>query len=123
MRSALQEKTPFQGARPMRYHRTMPNIHNTGDIGPLTIAPVAVPCQTAIPVQPEFIRLPKRGCCPWSGLTRSKLNELILPSAANRHRPPVKSACLRKHGAVRGVRLIHLASLMQHLRSHLEGGL
>ena len=33
-----------------------------------------------VPARPEFIRLPINGPCPWTGLTRSKLNELILPS-------------------------------------------
>ena len=65
---------------------------------------------------PEFIRLPKTGTlCPYTGLTRSKLNELVLPCPQNDHKPPVKSVCLRQRGAVKGVRLIVFKSLMDYL--------
>lgn len=68
--------------------------------------------------RPEFIRLPKpRTLCPWTGLSRSKLNELILPSTLNGHRPPVRSVSLRNRGQVRAVRLINFDSLMAYLRS------
>jgi hypothetical protein len=60
---------------------------------------------------PEFIRLPRSpDRCPFSGLSRSALNELIL--GAN---PPVKSVVMRKRGAVRGVRLIDYGSLVSYL--------
>lgn len=63
------------------------------------------------PRLPEFLRLPASGLrCPVSGLTRSALNELILGDA-----PPVRSVVLRKRGAVRGVRLIDTASLLDYL--------
>ena len=66
--------------------------------------------------KPEFIRLPKPGnLCPWTGLSRSKLNELVLPCNANDFRPPVKSVCLRRRGAATGVRLIVFESLMAFL--------
>ena len=85
-----------------------------------TIAPAAAPGQSAI-LRPEFLRLPRGGTlCPVSGLTRSYLNSLILPTDANRHRPPVKSCCLRQRGAKKGVRLISYDSLMEYLRAHLE---
>jgi len=72
---------------------------------------------------PEFIRLPKPGhLCAWTGLSRSKLNELILPTEENGYKPPVKSVCLRRKGAAKGTRLIHLASLLEYLNQHLEGG-
>jgi len=68
--------------------------------------------------KPEWIRLPKTGVlCPHSGLSRSKLNELVLPCVANGFKPPVKSICLRKRGAARGCRLISLDSLMNYLSS------
>ena len=68
--------------------------------------------------KPEFIRLPKPGRrCPWTGLSRSGLNNLILPTAANGYRPPVVSKSLRKRGALRGTRLISYDSLMSHLKS------
>jgi hypothetical protein len=77
----------------------------------MTTAPiVAQPTQTAT-VRPEWIRLPKPGSlCPWTGLSRTKLWELI----ANGH---VRSVCLRKSGAKKGARLVHLASLLSHLES------
>ena len=60
---------------------------------------------------PEFIRLPKSpDRCPYSGLTRSALNELILGQS-----PPVRSVVVRKRGAVRGIRLIDYASLVRYL--------
>ena len=67
---------------------------------------------------PEFIRLPKPGTrCPFTGLSRSGLNNLILPTEVNGHKPPVRSVCLRNRGAMRGTRLIVFDSLIQHLRS------
>ncbi len=72
----------------------------------------------ASPTRPEFVRLPKPGTlCPWTGLSRSKLNELILPSPLNGHRPPVRSVSLRNRGQIRAVRLICFDSLMAYLRS------
>jgi len=68
--------------------------------------------------KPEFIRLPKPGQrCPWTGLSRSGLNNLILPSVANGGRPLVVSKSLRKRGALRGTRLISYDSLMSYLKS------
>ena len=67
-------------------------------------------------VEPETIRLPKPGLlCPHSGLTRSFLNGLILPCAANNWKPPVRSFPLRKRGAQRGIRLIVWSSLKSYL--------
>jgi hypothetical protein len=69
-------------------------------------------------LKPEFIRLPKPGkLCPHTGLSRSKLNELILPCETNSGKPPVKSISLRKRGQVRGVRLIVFDSLLAYLSS------
>ena len=60
---------------------------------------------------PEFIRLPKSPQrCPFSGLSRSALNVLILGT-----NPPVRSVVVRKRGAVRGIRLIDYASLIKYL--------
>ena len=67
-------------------------------------------------VRPEFIRLPKSGThCAWTGLSRSKLNELILPSPLNSHRPPVRSISLRNRNQVKAVRLVVLDSLLSFL--------
>lgn len=69
----------------------------------------------------EWIRLPQPGAREFvSGLSRSTLNELILPSAANDYRPPVKSIVLKKRGATRGIRLIHAESLLLFLNSLAE---
>ena len=79
--------------------------------------PVTIPPASGIIQRdPEFIRLPKTATlCPYSGLTRSKLNELVLACPQNDHKPPVKSVCLRQRGAVKGVRLIVYRSLMDYL--------
>jgi hypothetical protein len=61
-------------------------------------------------------RLPKSGG-KLEGLSRSKLNQLILPCEANGFRPPVKSISVRKPGAIRGVRLIFMPSLFSYLDS------
>jgi hypothetical protein len=86
---------------------------------PTTTAPIAA-VETS-PVMPEFIRLPKPGThCRWTGLSRSKLNELILPSPLNSFKPPVRSLSLRNRGQLKAVRLIALDSLLGYLRGLLE---
>jgi hypothetical protein len=96
-------------------------VVNTGE-QPFTIGPVAVPTNAALsPIQPEFVRLPKPGTlCPWTGLSRAKMNELILPCAVNEFHAPVKSVCLRRPGAAKGARLVSLASLLGYLRAQME---
>jgi hypothetical protein len=78
----------------------------------LTTAPVQVPAPQPVTVaRPEWTRLPKPGTlCPWTGLSRSKLWEVLQTGK-------VRNVCLRKPGAVRGARLIHLASLLAYLDS------
>ena len=77
-----------------------------------TAAPVHAARPDEVTARPEFIRLPRPGHhCPYSGLTRSGLNALILGPD-----PPVQSVCLRKQGKLRGTRLIDYASLMGFLR-------
>ena len=67
-------------------------------------------------VKPEWVRLPAPGKrCPYTGLSRSTLNELTIAGPVNDDRPPVKSVVLRKRGALRGIRLINYDSLMQYL--------
>jgi len=86
-----------------------------------TTAPVATLASvTAFQPQPEFIRLPKRGQCPITGLTRSKLYDLISPNEGNGFKPPVKSLSLRKSGQTKGTRLIVLQSLLDYLRGEVE---
>lgn len=65
---------------------------------------------------PDFIRLPKSGArCPYTGLSRSTLYELLVPSKRNGYRPPVKSKHIRRPGAMRGIRLIYYPSLISYL--------
>ena len=87
------------------------DIAGRGSANPTTTVPV-VYADKAGQLLPEFLRLPRSGQrCPVSGLSRSKLNELILGS-----KPAVKSVVLRKRGTTRGIRLIDAASLVQFLR-------
>lgn len=64
---------------------------------------------------PRYIRLPKKGQCPHSGLTRSVLNRLILKNKGNGWKPPVKSKTLALEPGKRGVKLILYDSLMAYL--------
>ena len=74
-------------------------------------------------VKPEFIRLPKGGTrCPHTGLSRSKLNQLVLPCKENDFKPPVESKCDRKRGTIRGTRFIVFDSLMEYLNGLDDGG-
>jgi hypothetical protein len=68
----------------------------------------------------EFFRLPAKGQRIY-GLTRSTINELVLPTEANNHRPPVKSLVIKKRHAIRGIRLIHRESFLAYLAAQLEG--
>lgn len=67
---------------------------------------------------PVYVRLPPPGArCPITGLSRTTLNSLILPTEMNQHRPPVESKVLRAKYAQRGIRLIKLQSLLDYLES------
>lgn len=69
------------------------------------------------PNEPIYLRLPKPGeRCSRTGLTRSKLNQLVLPSEQNGYKPPVASMSLKQPGKIRGIRLILWESLKAHLR-------
>src|SRR4051812_1555984 len=71
--------------------------------------------------RPEFVRLPKPGRqCPYTGLSRSAVNALILATEANGHKPPVKSFVLRKRGAKTGIRLIGFDSLVGYIRTQQQ---
>lgn len=70
--------------------------------------------------EPLYIRLPKPGeRCPRTGMTRSALNELILPTERNSYNPPVESKCLRKREGGKGTRLIVWESLKGYLDKHV----
>src|SRR5262249_42567609 len=87
-----------------------------------TADPVPPPANGAPSI--EFLRLPPPGrLCPYTGLSRSYLNLLILPCEQNAYKPPVKSFVLRKRGARKGVRIISYPSLRAHiLANEQEGG-
>ena len=68
-------------------------------------------------VKPEFVRLPKGGTrCPYTGLSRSKMNQLVLPCKENDFKPPVESKSDCKRGTIRGTRIIVFDSLINYLR-------
>jgi hypothetical protein len=70
-------------------------------------------------IRPEWIRLPQPGLrCHWTGISRSALNQLILPGPANGGRPPVVSYCLRQKGKKTGIRLISYDSLRKHIEAN-----
>ena len=95
----------------------------TAKIETATTAPVEIP-----PYQTnhdryvrEFLRLPPVGQrCPVTGMSRAALNGLILPTAANDHKPPVKSFCIRQRGARTGIRIISYESLRNFILAHAE---
>jgi hypothetical protein len=76
--------------------------------------------RAAAAVRPVYIRLPAIGArCPYTGLSRSALGELCIPSPRNHNQPPVKSITLpKKHKhAKRQARLIVFDSLMRFLHA------
>ena len=86
-----------------------------------TTAPVAAPASAASTTsEREFLRLPKSGPCPITGLTRSKLYDLISPNEDNGFKPPVKSVSLRKPGQIKGTRLIVRQSLLDYLYREVD---
>ena len=79
-------------------------------------SPQVVGDESGTPFSAKFVRLPKsREVCPYCGLSRSKLNQLILPSDRNGQSPQVRSKVVCAPGKRRGVRLIDLQSLMDYL--------
>jgi hypothetical protein len=57
---------------------------------------------------PQWIGVPSRGHCPVTGLSRPHVYQLIDAGL-------IRSACLRKPGAIRGRRLIYLPSVLAYL--------
>ena len=67
-------------------------------------------------VIPEYSRLPKPPrSCPHSGLNRSAMNRLVLGP-----NPKVKSVLLKEPGTARGIRLVHVPSLLAHLAAEMD---
>jgi hypothetical protein len=96
-------------------------LHSSNGGAGMTAAPVGASVYSH--PNPEFIRLPKPGqLCSRTGLSRSKMNELVLPSLLNNFKPPVKSISLRNRGQVKAVRLVVYDSLLGYIRSFLQDG-
>jgi hypothetical protein len=75
-------------------------------------------------VRPEFIRLPKpRSNCPYTGLSRTGLYNLVVPCAANGRKPAVPAKLLRKTGNISGVWLIPYERLIAYLNSLPTGSI
>ena len=69
-----------------------------------------------ITYEPITIRLPRQGKrCQWTGLTRSALNDLVLPTQVNNFLPPVRSNLLKTKEGSSGIRLIDFQSLKRYL--------
>ena len=64
----------------------------------------------------KWIRLPVRGHCPYTGLSRAAYYQLI---TANK----IRTASLRRPGALRGTRLIWLPSIMTYLDRFATDGM
>jgi hypothetical protein len=97
------------------------NSNDTGGQSGNTTSPVAAPASaTSTTSEREFLRLPKSGQCPITGLTRTKLYDLISPSEDNGFKPPVKSVSLRKPGQIKGTRLIVRQSLLDYLYREVD---
>ena len=75
---------------------------------------------TPVNPRPEFIRLQRKGRCFYTGLGRSKLSELIMPTKENNYTPLVKSVNICTNGKKRGLRLIELQSLFDYLHGEVE---
>jgi hypothetical protein len=68
------------------------------------------------PAPDAWIRGPHpKGRCPYTGLARTTLFQLV-----KRSRGKIKTVFLKKPGAIRGIRLIHLGSLQNYLNSLAE---
>ena len=68
---------------------------------------------------PKLIRLPKQGVpCQWTGLSRAKMAQLVVPSKENGFSPPVRSVSLGPDIDSKGwTRLVYFDSLMAYLDS------
>jgi rubredoxin len=58
----------------------------------------------------RWVRIPSKGYCPWCGLSRSHLFELIRENK-------IKSRTLRKPGNIRGPRLVWLPSVYSYIEN------
>lgn len=63
--------------------------------------------------QERWIRLPTKGRCPDTGLTRAHFYQLI-------NEGKIKTSCLKKPGNLTGVRLVWLPSVLAYIEKHVE---
>lgn len=61
----------------------------------------------------EWMRLPTRGRDPLFQLTRAWYYDAI-------KRGLIRSSCLRRKGALTGVRLVNVASVRQYIEAHMD---
>jgi len=61
----------------------------------------------------RWIRLPVRGYCPYTGLSRGHMYRLIGTGV-------IRSANIVQPGNVRGVRLVWLPSVLEYIERHVE---
>lgn len=67
---------------------------------------------------PDYIPIPRVGTkCPYSGLCRSTIYNLIDGTKANGYRIVVESTSVRIGGRKRGARRVNYASLMRYMRA------
>lgn len=60
---------------------------------------------------PAYVRMPQPGCaCPITGLRRGALYELARAGK-------IKTATIRRKGSMRGIRLVHVESLLAYVAS------
>lgn len=86
--------------------------NETGKTGNNSLKPTAADLladrQGSLPV---WVRPPKRGPEYFSGFTRPKLYQLAAEGK-------IKTASIRENGALKGVRLFHLASVLAYIERH-----
>jgi len=62
--------------------------------------------------KPFWIRMPRNGNCPYTGLSKTKLYSIIGKPAST-----VRSAVLKDEAQSKGTRLIHLQSLLDYIET------
>jgi hypothetical protein len=123
--SVLRQPNAKTGVRLVNVASLLAYIKNQTDQPAARAGADRTPHEHSEPAQPnagiEFLRLPKsKERDPLFGLSRSFLNQLILSCEENGHRPPVLSHMLRRRGSQRGIRLISVDSLRQHIKAREE---
>jgi len=123
--SVLRQPNAKTGVRLVNVASLRTYVKNQTDPSAARAGADRTPHEHSEPAQPnagvEFLRLPKSTeRDPLFGLSRSFLNQLILSCEENGYRPPVRSHVLRRRGSQRGIRLISVDSLRQHIKAREE---